>query len=214
MLRTEFIPAVKGPSKRLLIMLHGLGDSIAGFRWLPEALGLPWLNYLLVNAPDEYYGGYSWYDFAGDIRPGVERSRKLLFDLLDGQRQAGYATEQTILGGFSQGCLMAVETGLRYGHVFAGIVGVSGYICDPPKLVAELSGVALRQRLLITHGVLDPIVPFGITREQVRFLKGAGLNVEWHEFMKPHTIAGEEELAVIRRFIQEGFEEGKASTGR
>ena len=61
MLDSELIPA-REKSNRLLIMLHGLGDSIAGYRWMPEALDLPWLNYLLVNAPDQYYGGYSWYD--------------------------------------------------------------------------------------------------------------------------------------------------------
>ena len=53
MLDTEFIPAVQ-KSSRLMVVLHGLGDSVAGFRWLPEALGLPWMNYLLVNAPDDY----------------------------------------------------------------------------------------------------------------------------------------------------------------
>ena len=50
-----------------MVMLHGLGDSIEGYRWWPEALGLPWLNHLLVNAPDDYYGGYSWFDI-DDLR--------------------------------------------------------------------------------------------------------------------------------------------------
>ena len=75
-----------------MVMLHGLGDSIAGYLWLPEAMQLPWLNYLLVNAPDEYFGGYSWFDFEGDIAPDVRRSSKLLFELLDAQRAAGFPT--------------------------------------------------------------------------------------------------------------------------
>ncbi len=75
MLDTEFIPAAQKDSRRLLVALHGLGDSKAGMRWLPEALDLPWLNFLLVNAPDEYYGGFSWYDIYGDSAPGVRRSR-------------------------------------------------------------------------------------------------------------------------------------------
>src|SRR6266568_3765549 len=102
-LHTELIPAREKDSRRLLLMLHGLGDSIEGYRWMPEALDLPWLNYLLVNAPDEYYGGYSWYDFAGDNLPGILRSRKLLFELLDEQVKAGFDAGQTVLGGFSQG---------------------------------------------------------------------------------------------------------------
>jgi len=205
MLETELIPATEKASRCLLIMLHGLGDSMEGYRWLPEALDLPWLNYLLVNAPDEYYGGYSWYDFAQDIVPGVARSRKLLFELLDAQRAKGFPTEQTVFGGFSQGCLMAIEVGLRYPHRLAGVVGISGHVCEPDKLIEELSPVALEQRLLITHGTVDPMIPFAGVREQVNILKGAGLHVEWHEFVKAHTIAGEMELEVIRNFIRAAF---------
>src|SRR5690242_12118397 len=135
-------------------MLHGLGDSIEGYRWMPEALDIQWLNYLLVNAPDEYFGGYSWYDFIGDMTPGVTRSRDLLTKLLDEQRAKGFPAEQITLGGFSQGCLMSLEVGLRYPHRFAGIMGISGYVCDPDKLIQELSPVARQQRVLATHGTL------------------------------------------------------------
>lgn len=206
MLEYEFIPAQE-ESSRLWIMLHGLGDSIEGYRWLPEAMNLPWMNYLLVNAPDEYYGGFSWFDFAGEIAPGVGRSRKLLFDLLDAQRDRGFANEDITLGGFSQGCLMSIETGLRYPHRLAGIVGVSGYICEPEKLVKELSPVAKQQRLLITHGTQDPILRFEQVRPQIRILENAGLNIEFHQFVKAHTIAGEPELEVIRKFVRAGYTE-------
>src|SRR5436190_3559122 len=103
MLEHEFIAAREKTSRRLWIMLHGLGDSIEGYRWLPEAMGLPWMNYLLVNAPDPYYGGFSWFDFGGDIAPGVKQSRQMLFDLLDARRAAGFPVEQMTFGGFSQG---------------------------------------------------------------------------------------------------------------
>ena len=145
----ELIPARDRDSKRLMIMLHGLGDSIEGYRWLPEAMGLPWMNYLLVNAPDEYYGGYSWFDFAGNIVPGVERSRRLLFDLLDSLRTKGFPIEQITFGGFSQGCLMSIEVGLRYPHRFAGIVGISGYAAFLDRLEAEMNPQARRQAWLI-----------------------------------------------------------------
>ncbi|HLP78036.1 MAG TPA: serine esterase [Candidatus Paceibacterota bacterium] len=203
-LHHEFIPAREN-SSRLWIMLHGLGDSIEGYRWLPEAMQLPWMNYLLVNAPDEYYGGFSWYDFAGDMIPGVVRSRKLLFELLDAQRGQGFPTEQTIFGGFSQGCLMSLEVGLRYPRQFAGIVGISGYVCEPETLVKELSPEARRQRLLITHGTEDPLLRFASVREQISVLEAAGLNIEFHAFRKAHTIAGEAELEVIRKFVRAGY---------
>jgi phospholipase/carboxylesterase len=204
-LESELIPAVDKTSRRLLIMLHGLGDSIEGYRWVPEAMDFPWLNYLLVNAPDSYYGGYSWYDFAHDIVPGVHRSRKLLFDLLEAQEHNGFAANEIILGGFSQGCLMSIEVGLRYPKRLAGILGISGYVCEPQKLIAEMSPCSREQRVLMTHGTLDPMIPFARVKEQVKMLQIAGINVEWHEFQKAHTIAGEQELEIIRKFVRSCF---------
>jgi phospholipase/carboxylesterase len=203
MLHSELVPATE-KSFRLMVMLHGLGDSIEGYRWFPEAMNLPCLNYLFVNAPDEYYGGWSWFDL-NDIAPGVQRSRKLLFELLDDLRTKGFPAEQITLGGFSQGCLMAVEVALRYPHRFAGVVGISGWVCEPAKILKELSPVALQQRLLMTHGVSDPIIPIEKVRMQIPLLKAAGIKVGWLEFPKAHTIHGETELAVIRKFVRAGY---------
>lgn len=189
-----------------MVVLHGLGDSTAGFEWLPSALGFPWLNHLLVNAPDRYYSGFSWYDFTGDQGTGIERSRRLIFELLDAQRAKGFPTEETILFGFSQGCLMTVEVGFRYPHRFAGLVGVSGYIHKPDLLLKELSPLGRTQQMLFTHGRQDPLIPFAAVREQVAQLAAAGLRIEWQEFDKAHTIAGEEELEVLRKFIKGCYE--------
>jgi phospholipase/carboxylesterase len=207
MLDHRLIPAAEPNSKRLLLMMHGLGDSFAGYLWMPQVLRLPWLNYLLPNAPDDYYGGFAWFDIAGDIVPGVQRSRALLFELLDTLRAKGWPTEQTIIGGFSQGGLMAIEVGLRYPHKVAGVMSISGMVCEPDKLLQELSPVAREQRLFATHGTLDPILPFAVTKRQIRHLKNAGINLAWHEFEKEHTIAGEGEINLIRDFICTGFGE-------
>lgn len=204
-LNYEFIPARTPDSKRLWVMMHGLGDSIDGYRWMQEAMDLPWMNYALVNAPEEYYGGYSWFDFAGDMTPGVLRSRKLLFDLLDDLRDKGYPTEKTILGGFSQGCLMAVDVGLRYPRALAGVVGISGWVFEPQELLREMAADAKDRGILMTHGTQDPMIPFNAVREEIKKLTAAGLQIEWHEFQKAHTIAGEEELDVIRGFVQRSF---------
>ena len=204
MLQTEFIPAAEPGSKRLMIMLHGLGDSIEGYRWWPEALRLPWLNHLLVNAPDDYFGGYSWFDI-DDQAPGVLRSRQLLCQLLEGLNGRGFASDQITLGGFSQGCLMAVDVGLRYPHRLAGIVGISGWVFELEQTLRQLSPVAREQRLLMTHGTSDPMIPIERVRPQIPLLQAAGIKVGWQEFAKVHTIQGETEMAVIREFVCAGY---------
>jgi len=209
-LDSVFIPAVETASRRLWIMLHGLGDSVEGYRWMPDVFQLPWMNYLLVNAPDDYYGGYSWFEFTDDgdpdvMRPGVERSRRLLSQLLGAQRVKGFPSEQTIIGGFSQGCLMSIDVGARYPQRLAGIVGISGYVCEPDRLIDELSPVARDQKFLVTHGMFDPLLPLRTTKQQINKLQLAGLNIQWHEFRKEHSIAGQAEIDLIRKFVVDCF---------
>ena len=202
MLESKFIPAAT-PSARLMIVLHGLGDNLEGWTWLPEALQLPWLNFLLVNAPEPYYGGFSWYDI--NTGEGIESSRQLLFELLAGLKD--YPPDQIVFSGFSQGCLMSIEIGARYPRRLAGIVGISGYTHNPEQLIQELSPVALEQKFLITHGTQDPLIPVQNVRKQIAMLQGAGLKIEWREFVKAHTVAGEKEIAVVREFIRGCYDE-------
>jgi phospholipase/carboxylesterase len=204
-LDTVLVPAADKTSRRLMVMLHGLGDSIEGYRWWPEAMGLSDMNHLLVNAPDEYYGGYSWFDYPAEIGPGILRSRKMLFELFDSLRAQGFPTEQTTLGGFSQGCLMTVDVGLRYPHRFAGLVGISGWVFELDQLVKAPVTGAQQQRLLLTHGTGDPVIPIERTRPQAAALKAAGYDVTWREFPKVHTFHGETEMTVIREFVRAGY---------
>lgn len=206
MLTTDLLPAATPASRDLLIVLHGLGDSMDGWRWLPDELELPSLNYLFVNAPDAYYGGFSWYDLYGDSGPGIRRSRALLTGLLDAQRAAGFPSERTALLGFSQGCLMTFDTGFRYPHRLAALVGISGYVWEPETLVRELPPAAREQRALFTHGRQDPLIPMiQVREEQVPVLRNAGLDLTWREFDKAHTVAGAAEIGVIRDFLRGAF---------
>ncbi len=189
-----------------MVVLHGLGDSAEGYVWLPQAMRMPWLNYLLVNAPDDYYGGFSWFDISPTLEAdpkGIARSRKLLFELLDHTRTLGYASENTFLFGFSQGCLMTWETGLRYPARLAGLLGISGWCQHHQQALTEAVPTAREQRFLITHGTLDPLLPFDKVQAQVKDLQAAGLNIQWHELPKDHTILGETEMRLIRAFVEE-----------
>lgn len=204
MLQTNLIKAQNSSSRDLLIALHGLGDSMAGYTWVPEILGNPNLNVLLVNAPDAYYTGFAWYDFGNEpamAAPGVERSYRLLESLLHSTAEKGFPAERTILFGFSQGCLMSTETAVRYPQRLAGVIGVSGYIHDVQRLLKLASPVACEQKFLITHGSEDPLIPLADAQRDFETLKSAGFLVDFHTFPKGHTIL-EPELPLFRRFIE------------
>jgi len=56
--------------------------------------------------------------------------------------------------------------------------------------------------MLFTHGTQDPLIPCAAARGQVEQLKSAGLDITWREFEKAHTIAGEEEINLVRDFLR------------
>jgi phospholipase/carboxylesterase len=205
MLQTKLVPAQNPNSRDLLIALHGLGDSMAGYTWVPEVLGNPNLNVLLVNAPDAYYTGFAWYDFGNEpaiAAPGIERSYRLLESLLNSTAEKGFPTDRTVLFGFSQGCLMSTETAVRYPHRLAGVIGISGYIHEVHRLVKLASPVAREQRFLITHGTEDPLIPLADAQKDFDTLKAAGFQIDFHAFPKAHTII-EPEIPLIRAFVSE-----------
>lgn len=198
----RYLPPTAPPGK-LLVVLHGRGDSLEGFAWLPDALGLPGYGYVFLNAPDDWYGGYSWYDMAPNQAPGVLRSRALLFGVLDALRAQGVASEDIVLFGFSQGCLMSIDVGLRYAQPLGGVCGISGYMLFEDQAAAEATDHARRMPWLITHGTHDDVLPIEATRAHARTLQAAGVPVAWHEFAKDHTIDVREELPLIRRWLAE-----------
>lgn len=203
-LNVEFIPSREKPAKGTMIALHGLGDCKESYRWLPEALGFPFLNYMLVDAPDRYFDGYSWFNIDDELEDPITiaRSRELLFKFLDELNRSGYPTERTVLFGFSQGCLMSWEVGIRYPKVLGGIIGISGWASMKSGTVDCVSDTSRAQRFLITHGVYDPLLPVEKVRQQIADLKRKGLQIEYHELPKEHTILGDVEIPLYKSFIE------------
>jgi len=206
-LKTEFIPATditndpQSPTKKLMIVLHGLGDSSEGYKWLPSEMRRSDISYLLLNAPDAYYMGYSWFDIPGDATPGILRSREYLFRTVQELEAQGWKNENIALFGFSQGCLMVLDLALRYPKKFAAVIGISGYAAFLEEYPQAFSSCAKEQKILITHGSEDPMLPLHFTKPQMQKLQSLGLQLEWKEYKKEHTIDPEKEMSDIRAFL-------------
>lgn len=213
----EHVPAVEDSGKRLLIVLHGLGDSSRGWTWLPRELDMPGLDYLLVDAPHPWWEGFAWFnvdpsEMGGPrVRPPrvpedqLKASREALVRLIEEQIDAGYLPEQIALLGFSQGCLMALDTGFRFSKKLAGLVGISGWVHDVENLVANASAAGRTVPVLMTHGPADPVIPMAPVAQQARRLQESGFDLVWQEFEKEHTVAGRAEVQFIKRFLNAAY---------
>ena len=195
-----FIPS-KVPSKKLTIILHGRGDSSEGFRGLPEFLEIDEMNYLLLDAPFEYFTGFSWYQLPPDQLPGIEYSSKLLTEILDELFEERFNADESFLFGFSQGSLLTFEFGARYHKVLAGYIAVSGYIYDAEKLLKDMNQEVKRSHWLCTHGTYDNVLPFETSKEQVEVLQNGGFEIEFKSYKKDHSI-DRDELTMISEWIK------------
>jgi len=169
--------------------------------WLQDALAIDTLNFLLLTAPNRYYTGFSWYSLPPRQLPGILQSRKVLGQVFEELKRSGYAPEQTLLMGFSQGCLLTLEFGARHPDRLAGYIGISGYSYDPRMLLEEMNQKANSGDWLVTHGTQDEILPVENTRAQISILIDGGFRIDYREYRKAHTIDIEIELPEIRDWL-------------
>lgn len=184
-----------------MIILHGRGDSARGFTFLPPYLNIDNMNYLLLNAPYNYYGGYSWYDLPPNQLEGIRHSRAILTDIFDRLFEEEFNAEESFLFGFSQGALLTFEFGARYEKVLAGYIAVSGYIYDAERLLQEMNPNVKNADWLCTHGTYDDVLPYETSKAQVETLQEGGFDIEFKNYDKLHTIA-EDELKMIQAWIK------------
>jgi len=199
-LENIFIPS-KVPSKKLMIILHGRGDSAEGFRGFPPFLNIEEMNYLLLDAPFEYFSGQSWYQLPPEQFPGIEYSSKLLTEVLDDVFKERFNADESFLFGFSQGSLLTFEFGARYHKVLAGYIAVSGYIYDEEKLLVEMNPKVNKNNWLCTHGTKDNVLAFETSKKQVERLQEGGFNIEFKAYRKDHSI-DRDELNMISEWIK------------
>jgi phospholipase/carboxylesterase len=181
-------PAASGTADSLVIFLHGYGADGNDLIGLAEPLAphLPDTRFLAPNAPQPCTNnpaGYQWFPIPWlDGSSPVEASIAAFaaYDLLARWLDEAAETtppDRTVLLGFSQGTMMALQVGLRRPAPLAGIVGFSGRLLEPQRLAAEITA---RPPVLLIHGDQDPMVPFASLGEAADALTAAGVETRTH----------------------------------
>ena len=109
-----------------------------------------------------------------------------------------------MLAGFSQGGVVALHLGLRYGEPLAGIMALSTYVHDAEHLTDEISLENIDVPIFMAHGVLDPMIPITRAITSREALRALNYNVEWHEYRMGHSVCPQE-VADIGRWLSARF---------
>ena len=186
-----------------VIWLHGLGADGNDFANLVPELdlsGCPPIRFVFPHAPTlpvTINGGYvmpAWYDIRGaDLvsrqdAEGIQKSAQAIAALIDNEIARGIAPETIVLAGFSQGCAMALHTGLRFPQRLAGIMALSGYLPLAETLTAERHLANAATPIFMAHGSQDPVVIPARGEASRDLLTGMGYAVQWHTYPMPHSL--------------------------
>ncbi|WP_075793367.1 alpha/beta hydrolase [Massilia putida] len=190
-----------------IIWMHGLGadgnDFVPMVRELDLA-GLPGIRFIFPHAktmPVTVNNGYvmrAWYDITGaeltrrEDEGGLRASQKDIEAFIEREKARGIPASRIILAGFSQGCAMTIQTGLRHPERLAGLLCLSGYVPLSAKLATERTEASQSTPIFMAHGRYDNVVPFNRAEASRDLLVSLGYQLEWHEYAMQHTLCLEE----------------------
>jgi phospholipase/carboxylesterase len=190
-----------------VIWLHGLGADGNDFVPIVRELdleGVPPIRFLFPHAPTmpvTINNGYvmrAWYDILGtelvkrEDEKGLRNSQALVEALIAAERARGVPSERIVLAGFSQGCAMTLQTGLRHPEKLAGLLCLSGYVPLAGAIAAERHAANHATPIFMAHGRADNVIPVSRAEASRDLLVSLGYDVEWHEYMMPHSVCQEE----------------------
>ncbi len=190
-----------------IIWLHGLGADGNDFVPMVSELdltGLAGIRFVFPHAnvmPVTINGGYemrSWYDIvASDLvrredEGGLRASQLQVEALIAREKARGVPAERIVLAGFSQGCAMTLQTGLRHPERLAGLLCLSGYLPLADKAAAERHPASLATPIFMAHGIADPVVPLIRASQSRQALAAQGYQIEWHDYPMQHSLCQEE----------------------
>jgi phospholipase/carboxylesterase len=204
--------AVVSPSgaapARAVVLCHGYGAPGEDLVPIASELGDTGnTRFYFPAAPDAAVGagfGRAWWQIdlprivaqrsAGDrsgreeTPEGLARARRRLVAFLETViRQTGLSQGRIVLGGFSQGAMLATDVALRSEERPAGLVVLSGSLVNADEW-RRRAPIRAGLRVFQSHGEDDPLLPFDDALALRDLFAQAGLAVELHRFRGGHEL--------------------------
>lgn len=197
-----------GPSDAAItcVLLHGFGAPGDDLVPLADELDVPNVRFVFPAAALEVYGdARAWWmldlarlerelasgtprDRRAELPEGLPRAREQLERFLE-QLCARFAIApgRLVLGGFSQGAMLALDVALHRAIKPAALILMSGTLLAESEWTPRMSSLA-GLPIVLSHGRTDALLPYEIAEVLRDKLRAAGALVEWVPFVGGHEI--------------------------
>jgi phospholipase/carboxylesterase len=195
-----------------VLLCHGFGapgDDLVPFarvvdagrdvRWFfPEAplaldlgwgvAGRAWWHIDMIRLQEEMMRGRR-LSLAEQVPEGLAEARAALEACIEALcERFAVPRDRLVIGGFSQGAMITTEIGLHAATPFAGLALLSGNLLNEGSWRPAARGSGPTQRVFMSHGRADPILPFEGAEALRRLLEESAAEVEWVPHGGQHEI--------------------------
>jgi len=182
---TSISPLSKNKPRQAILLCHGYGGdgkdistlAINWQRFLPDAI------FLCPNAPEVCAvnpQGYQWFDLTSEEEEVIleksliaEEKLNIFLDQVFDNLQL--EPNNLALVGFSQGCMISIQVGLKRKKEINCLIGYSGKVINQEHLSNNINS---KPKTFLMHGENDTIVSPTYLLEAKEYLKKSGINVK------------------------------------
>ena len=178
-------PLSKEKPKNAVILCHGYGGdgkdiSILANYWRAH---LPNTIFICPDAPEKCAAsptGFQWFDLM-DQTPDQVLSKSLVAEsklnklINEVKDENNLLANQIAISGFSQGCMISLQTGIKRKDKINSIIGYSGRIIDTEHLGKN---IVSKPNIILMHGDIDQVVPVNSLLEAKDFFNKNNYKVE------------------------------------
>jgi phospholipase/carboxylesterase len=179
----------RGEPEGLLVLFHGRGADEHDLFPLLDLLD-PERRLLGVTPRGPLAlppGGAHWYALYRLGEPDPQTFLATYASVVEWLDGLGFASERTILGGFSQGAVMTYALGLGRGRPRpAAVIALSGFVPSVPGFELDLTPPL--PPVAIGHGMYDDVIGVEWGRAARELLANAGADVLYRESPMGHSI--------------------------
>jgi phospholipase/carboxylesterase len=202
------------PAKGAVVLLHGFGADNSDLASLSEVVDTADdIRWCFPNAPHlveigPHMTGRAWFplrladlersgvDFTQMTPDGMDAAIDKTLKAVDAFRvKHKLQWNQIVLGGFSQGAMIALDVALKAPEPLAGVTLFSGSLVNEPRL-RELATKRKGLKFFQSHGEGDAMLPFSLAEKLDRVLNESGMDGMLYSFRGGHEIP----LPVLREW--------------
>ena len=197
--------AATTPRPWLLVLMHGVGsneqDLFSLAPQIPERF-----HVLSLRAPFRMGpGAHAWFDFS--IEPNGERtineaqeaqSRALAAQTIaSAAEQLGIPPERVVVGGFSQGGIMALSLLLTQPALMQAAMVWHGRLLTQMLPQAAPPDALRGKQMWLSHGTHDNVIPLAHAQAIAHHMAPLPVTLAYHEFPGAHEIRPSELAATV-----------------